>query len=230
MRRGLYRRRFGERRCQDRWRRRARGHWRRSRGVHCRNCNPWRISGLGGRNCRNRFRHSRPRDRGNRRRCGGRRCRSGGAGGRSWMCGGGLRGHCRSRRRQIRQCRAGLRPEGVLRLRGGCSRSTSAQLFPRRLASPGSRIDLPNHTQPLLGFGKRGEVTHVQPEALAPFFEATTHKKGEAFQLGQVDLRERHRRRRRAEIQNERARLGFRRRRFPGFGTPRCAGSQIWRW
>jgi hypothetical protein len=80
-----------------------------------------------------------------------------------------------------------------LGLRGGGSRGASAQLLTRCLASPGSRIDLAHHTQPLLGFRERGEITHVEAEALTSLFEAATYKKGKPLQLGHVDLGECHR-------------------------------------
>jgi hypothetical protein len=146
-----------------------------------------------------------------------------------WM---GCRGmSCRRLgRRQIGQCGAWLRSKSVLGLRSGRGCCARTQLFARRLASPRSGINLADHAQPLLGFAEGSEITHVEPEALAPLFEAATYKERKALQLGHVDLSEGHRSGRRAQIQNERARLGFRRRRFPGLGAPRCARSHIWRW
>ena len=97
-------------------------------------------------------------------------------------------------RRGCRGC-ASLRPDRVpsLRRRGLCG--AGAQLLARRFAGPGARIDVTNHAEPFLGFGLGGEKTHVQPEALTTLFEATAHEESKALELGQVRLRERHRRR-----------------------------------
>jgi hypothetical protein len=79
-----------------------------------------------------------------------------------------------------------------------CGGRTRAQFLSRRLASPGTRIDLTHHVQPFFGFAQRREVTHVEPETLAALFEPTTHEKREPLELRQIRLCERHRRRRRA--------------------------------
>jgi hypothetical protein len=76
---------------------------------------------------------------------------------------------------------------------GGCS-GPRAELFARRFASPRTRINIANDTQPLFGFGQRREIAHVQTETLAALLEATTHEEGKPFQLFLVRLGERHRR------------------------------------
>ncbi|HLJ21684.1 MAG TPA: hypothetical protein VKU84_15870, partial [Stellaceae bacterium] len=53
-----------------------------------------------------------------------------------------------------------------------CGSGTFTNLPPGRLAGPRARIDLAHQAQPFLGFGERGEITHVQPEALAALLEA----------------------------------------------------------
>jgi hypothetical protein len=70
----------------------------------------------------------------------------------------------------------------------------SPQLFARCLPRPGARINLAHDIQPLFGFGERREVTHVEPEALAAFLEATADEEGKALQLSQIGLCKRHRR------------------------------------
>jgi hypothetical protein len=86
----------------------------------------------------------------------------------------------------------------VSRLRCGSFRRAGTQLLARGFAGPGTRVYIPHHTQPFLGFHLAVKEPHVQSEALATLFEAATHEKGEALELGQLRLRERHRRRRRA--------------------------------
>jgi hypothetical protein len=86
----------------------------------------------------------------------------------------------------------------VLGLRGGSRRGALTQLAAWRLACPGTGIDFAHHSQPLLGLGERREVTHMETKALAPFLEAAADEKMKATQLGQIGLRKRHRRRRRA--------------------------------
>jgi hypothetical protein len=81
----------------------------------------------------------------------------------------------------------------VLRLCGGCGSGPSAQLLARRFTSPGARINLANDIQPFFGFSECREVTHVEAEPLAAFFEAAADEEGKALQLGQIGLRQRHR-------------------------------------
>jgi hypothetical protein len=80
---------------------------------------------------------------------------------------------------------------GLCRGGGGCA---SAQLLARRFARPGARVNLAHDIQPLFGFGERREIAHVEPEPLAAFLEAAADEEGKAFQLGQIGLRQRHRR------------------------------------
>jgi hypothetical protein len=71
---------------------------------------------------------------------------------------------------------------------------TRAQFLARRLAGPRSRIQIANDAQPFFRFTERGEVTHVQAEALAIVFAAAADEKAEAFELGRIGMRQRHRR------------------------------------
>jgi len=64
------------------------------------------------------------------------------------------------------------------------SRCTSTQLFARRFARPGARINLPYYIQPLFGLSECREITHVETETLASLLEAAAHEEGKAFQLG----------------------------------------------
>jgi hypothetical protein len=80
----------------------------------------------------------------------------------------------------------------VLCLRCVGGGGTLTELAPRGLTRPCAGIDLANQIEPLLGFGERGEVTHVQAKALAAFFEAAADEEGKAPQLGQIGLRQRH--------------------------------------
>jgi hypothetical protein len=91
----------------------------------------------------------------------------------------------------------------VLCLRGLFGRGALAQLASRSLPGPGARIDLAYHAQPFLGLGEGGEVTHVQPEALAALLEAAAHEEIEALELGQLRLRERHGRRGGTQVEHE---------------------------
>jgi hypothetical protein len=112
--------------------------------------------------------------------------------------------------------------------RGGSG--TRTELFARRLAGPCTRINIANDTQPLFGLAECREVTHVETETLAALLEAATHEEGKPFQFFFVRLGECHRRRRRAQIQNERSRLSSRGcRRVPSVRAPHGARRQIWR-
>ncbi len=84
----------------------------------------------------------------------------------------------------------------MLGLRGSGRGGASAELFTRRLAGPGTRINVANDTQPLFGFGECREITHVQTKTLAALLKAPTHEEGKTLQLFLVRLGERHRRRR----------------------------------
>ena len=134
-------------------------------------------------------------------------------------CGGACGGRCCGRVR--------LRAGGVLRLRGRSGRGALAQLAPRGLTCPGAGVDLAHHAQPLLGLGQRGEVAHVQTKALAPFLEAPADEEGETLELRQIRLRERHGRRRRAQVEHERPRACGRRGRIPGFRARASVGSEV---
>ena len=72
----------------------------------------------------------------------------------------------------------------MLSLLSGCRGSSRAQLLAGRLTGPGARIEIANDVQPLFRLGKRGEVAHVQPEALAIVLAMTADEEAEAFQLG----------------------------------------------
>ena len=82
---------------------------------------------------------------------------------------------------------------GLLGRSGG---RAGTELLAGCLTGPGSRIDIANDAQPLLGLGECREVTHVETETLAAFLEAAAHEEGKALQLFLVRLRECHRRRR----------------------------------
>jgi hypothetical protein len=115
----------------------------------------------------------------------------------------------------------------MLSLRGSCRRGASTQLLARRFTGPGTGIDVTNHTEPLFGFRLCGEVAHVQTEALAAFLEAAADEERETLELGQINLRQGHWRGGRAQVQDERARVGFRRRRL---SSNRRARGHIGRW
>jgi len=109
----------------------------------------------------------------------------------------------------------------------GCrGRGALTQLLAWRLTSPGTRVDVAHGAQPLFGFGQRGEIPHVQPKPFATFLEATAHEKAEALQLRLFRARKRQGRRRRTQVENERARVrGLRMSGFPGIlarGGARC--------
>ena len=143
-------------------------------------------------------------------------------------CRSGTRWLCRRRRPCGGSCRdLGLWPGGMLRLRGGGGGGALTQLPTRRFTGPGARIDLAHDAQPLFGLGERREVTHVQPKTFAAFLEAPAHEKSETPELGQVGLRERHRRRRRAQVEHKRPCVERRRRRSPGFRAR--TGSEVGR-
>jgi hypothetical protein len=82
----------------------------------------------------------------------------------------------------------------MLGLRGRGSGSTRAKLLAWSFASPGTRIDIANDTQPLFGFRECREITHVQTETLSALLETTTHEESKTLQLFLVRLGERHRR------------------------------------
>jgi hypothetical protein len=82
----------------------------------------------------------------------------------------------------------------MLGLCRGSSGRAGAQLFARRFTGPGARINFAHDIQPLFRFGECREVTHVEPEPLAAFLETAAHKEGKTLQLGEVGLRQRHRR------------------------------------
>ena len=118
----------------------------------------------------------------------------------------------------------------MLGLRGSGRSGPSAQLFSRRLARPRTRINIANDTQPLFGFRECREVTHVQTKTLAALLKAPAHEESKTLQLFLVRLGERHRRRRRAQVQNERSCVSSRRcRRITSVRTPDGARRQIWR-
>jgi hypothetical protein len=100
----------------------------------------------------------------------------------------------------------------MLRLRGRSRRRALTQLAAGGLSRPGTWIDLAHHAEPFLGLGERRKVAHVQTKALAPFLETATHEEMKTPQLGQVGLRERHRRRRGAQVEYKRPRAERRRR------------------
>jgi hypothetical protein len=87
---------------------------------------------------------------------------------------------------------------------GGCYRALT-QLLTRSFTGPCARIDIAYRPQPFFGFGQTREVTHVESESLATFLEAATDEKAEAFELGLLRFRERHRRRGGAQVEYERA-------------------------
>jgi hypothetical protein len=118
----------------------------------------------------------------------------------------------------------------MLGLRGSGRSGPSAELFTRRFAGPRTGINIANDTQPLFGFRECREVTHVQTKTLTALLEAAAHEERKTLQLFLVRLGERHRRCRRAQIQNERSRVSSRRcRRITSVRTPDGARRQIWR-
>ena len=124
-----------------------------------------------------------------------------------------------------RRCHGLLRTDGVPRLcRGSLSRA-GAQLLARSLARPRARIDLAHHPQPLLGLRLAREESHMEAEALASLLETAADEEREAFELGQIGLRERHGCRRGTQIEHERLCLCGRRRRMV-----RLSRCQICRW
>ena len=133
-------------------------------------------------------------------------------------------------RRHVRQRRARHRSNSVLglfRRRGGC---TGAQFFAGRFARPRAWINLTHNGQPLFGFGKCREVTHMEPEPLTPFLKASAHKECKALQLRQLRMGKCHRRRRRGQIQDKRARIsGSGCRRFSSVRMAHGTSGQIWR-
>ena len=126
-----------------------------------------------------------------------------------------------------RRCHRLLRTHGVPRLCRGSLGRTGAQLLARSLARPRTGIDFAHHSQPFLGLRLAGEESHVETEALAPLLETAADEEGEAFELGQIGLRERHGRRRGTQIEHERACLCGRRRRMV---RVRLSRRQICRW
>ncbi|MDB6091049.1 MAG: hypothetical protein JWN85_3833 [Gammaproteobacteria bacterium] len=140
------------------------------------------------------------------------------------------RGPCRCGSHERRRRDPRLRSESVLGLSRRRSGRPRAQLFARGLARPGAWIDFPHDVQPFFSFGERREISHVEAKALTTFFEPATHEKSEPLELGQIRLCERHRCRRRTQIENERARIRGGRRRVPYFRALHGAGCQIWRW
>jgi len=106
-------------------------------------------------------------------------------------------------------------------------RRASAQLLARCLARPRAGIDIPHHAQPLLGFGLAREESHVKTETLASLLEPAADEEREALELGQIDLRERHRSRRGAQIEHERPCLSGRR---CHLFRAHLGGRQICRW
>ena len=114
-----------------------------------------------------------------------------------------------------------------------------AQLLARRLACPGTRIDVADDVQPLLSFFERCEVTHVETETLTALFAPSADEEREPLQLGNLRLLQRHRRGRRAQIEYERSGLrsargcpstGRRRPCITGSGACDGTRSQFWRW
>ena len=137
------------------------------------------------------------------------------------------RGRCRGCSRRSRERRGFLWTHGVSRLCRGGLRRASAEFLAGRLTRPRAGIDLPHQTQPFLGFRLAGEESHVQTETLATLLEAAAHEERKALELGQIRLRERHRRRRRAQIEDVRSCLCSRRRRMV---RVHLSGRQICRW
>ena len=128
---------------------------------------------------------------------------------------------------------------GVSGGRGLCDPcgGTLTQLLPRCLSGPCAGIDVAHDVEPFLGLLDAREITHVEPEALAALFATATDKESEAFELGNLHLLERHRRRRRAQVEHEQSRLpsarcrgtGHRRSCIPGPGACDRTGCQCWR-
>jgi hypothetical protein len=88
------------------------------------------------------------------------------------------------------------RTHDVLGLFRGGSGGTGTQFFAGCFTRPCARVDLTHYGQPFFGFGERREVTHVKSEPLTPFLKASAHKESKAFQLRQLRMGKRHRRRR----------------------------------
>ena len=77
-----------------------------------------------------------------------------------------------TRRRRRRQLFRHLR-------RGG----TRTQLLAGGFTRPGAGIQVANDVEPLFRFGERGEVAHVQPEALAIVLATAADEEAETLQL-----------------------------------------------
>ena len=93
----------------------------------------------------------------------------------------------------------------MLGLRSGSRNSALTELLARRFASPGTRINVADSTQPLFGFLEGRKVPHVQAESLTSFLKAPAHEEAETLELGLLGIRQSHRRSRRAQIEDERA-------------------------
>jgi hypothetical protein len=97
------------------------------------------------------------------------------------------------------------RSGGVLGLCCGGSYCALAQLLAWRFPGPCTRINIADCAEQLLSFGECWKIAHVQAESLAALLETAADEKGEAFELGLLRIRQRHGRRRGAQVEYERA-------------------------
>jgi hypothetical protein len=95
------------------------------------------------------------------------------------------------------------RTGSVLGLGCGGSDCTLAQLLAGRLSGPCTGIDVADCTEPFFRFGECREITHVKAESLAAFLEAPADEKAEALEFGLLRIRQRHGRRRGAQVEHE---------------------------
>ena len=126
-------------------------------------------------------------------------------GGRSGLGSRGDRRRGRGTRPERRPLSAGHARDAAAAAGAG---SVGAQFLAGRFAGPGARINLAHDGEHFLG-GLHGlEVAHVQAEALAAVLETTAHEEGVLSEGRILRLRQRHRRRRRGQIDDITARGG----------------------
>jgi hypothetical protein len=90
-----------------------------------------------------------------------------------------------------------------LGLCGGGRDCALAQLLARSFSCPCTWINIANCAEPLFRFGECWEIAHVEAESLASFLEAPADEKGEALEFGLLRVRQRHGRRRGAQVEYE---------------------------
>ena len=91
----------------------------------------------------------------------------------------------------------------MLGLCGGGSDCALAQLLAWRFSGPCAWINIADCAEPLFRFGECWEIAHVQAESLASFLEAAADEKSEALEFRLLWVRQRHGRRRGAQVEYE---------------------------